>query len=135
MAVAGSSLWIGHDFQLVGGPLIFIQRWYGLRSLLAFDIVGNIPIHSTVTHAELGLYSLEARNGGATTWVYETAGDGVQSWDEGTADAPGTRSPPGPPPPVTNDYIQSVWDGPPVMVADQYNVVADEFNQLVPYKV
>ena len=86
---AGQSLWIGHDFQLVGGPLIFIQRWYGLRSLLAFDIVGNIPIGSNVTHAELELYALEARNGGATTWVYETDGDGAQSWHEGTANAPG----------------------------------------------
>ncbi len=88
---AGTSLWAGYDYQIVGSP-IGVIRWFGLRSLMAFDILDQIPLDSNVTHAELELYAIQLVSSGAGTWLYEVAdGAGGETWHEGNANSPGSE--------------------------------------------
>ena len=49
----------------------------------------HVPWGSNVTHAELELRVIEARNGGGLIRVYETFGGTGASWEPGNANAAG----------------------------------------------
>ncbi len=92
----GISLWSGTDFGIVGlnPPLITRDP---VRSLLAFDLVDDIPFNpipfnSTISNVGLELYVMEVLGGGGLVYLYQTAPDPTgETWAEGAGDQPGNE--------------------------------------------